>query len=147
MALKIKSTTIFVEVIAPERAEVVKQFTDRIGEVASSILAVNSNANVELFLDCAPDELDIPSLAKAIEGAAFSDNVQSISSVGRFIKRPYSFPPVVSPSVPNETSGAVLGVARAVVNSDHASGALTAVRAAAFDGRAKRMLARLAPPQ
>ncbi|HEV2047066.1 MAG TPA: hypothetical protein VGQ95_10770 [Chthoniobacterales bacterium] len=141
LALTIDPITIFVEVIAPDRAEIVKHFTDRIDEIASSILAVSSDANVELFLDCDLDELDMPTLTTAIGGAAFSDDVQSISSVGRFLKRRYSFPPVVSPSVPSETSGTVLGVARAVVNGDQATGALAAVRAGVFDGRAKRMLA------
>lgn len=141
MALTIKSTTVFVEVIAPNRSEIVNHFTGRIGEVASSISAVNSGANVELFLDCDPDQVDTPALAKAIEAAAFTDDVQSIAAVGRFMKRPYSFPPVVSPSVPSETSGTVVGVARAVINSDQSTGALTAVRAGVFDGRAKRMLA------
>ena len=141
LALTIESTTTFVEVIAPDRADIVKRFTDRIGEVASSVLAFSSNANVELFLDSDPDELDIATLATVIADAAFSDDVQSVSSVGRFLKRPYSFPPVVSPAVPNKTSGTVLGVARAVVNGDHTTGALTAVRAVVFDGRARRILA------
>ena len=140
LALTIGPATIFVEVFAPDRAEIVKHFTDGIGEIASSILAISSNANVELFVDCDLDELDTPKLTRAIGDAAFSDDVQSIPSVGRFLKRHFSFPPIISPSIPSETSGTVLGVARSVVNSDQATGALVAVRAGVFDGRAKRLL-------
>jgi len=140
LALTIKAATIFLEVFAPDRSEIIKHFTDGIGEVASTILAVNSNADVELFLDCDLDELDTPTLARTIGDAAFSDAVQSIPLVGRFLKRRFSFPPIVSPSVPSETSGTVLGVARSIVNSDQTTGALVAVRGGVFDGRAKRLL-------
>ena len=140
LALTIGSATIFVEVFAPDRSEIVKHFTEGIGEMASAILAVSSNANVELFLDCDLDELDTPTLARTIGDAAFSDAVQSIPLVGRFLKRRLSFPPIVSPSVPSETSGIVLGVARSIVNSDQVTGALVAVRGGVFDGRAKRLL-------
>jgi len=131
LALTIKAATIFLEVFAPDRSEIIKHFTDGIGEVASTIL-VNSNANVELFLDCDLDELDTPTLARTIGDAAFSDAVQSIPLVGRFLKRRFSFPPIVSPSVPSETSGTVLGVARSFVNSDQTTGALVAVRGGVF---------------
>ena len=58
--------------------------------------------------------------------------------VGRFVKRPFTVPPVVTPSIYSRTSGAVLGTARSVVEGTN--GALVAVRVAAFDGRAKRLL-------
>ena len=66
--------------------------------------------------------------------------MQSIPLVGRFLKRRFSFPPIVSPSVPSETSGTVLGTAQSIINSDQITGALVAVRGGVFDGRAKRLL-------
>jgi hypothetical protein len=138
LALTVEHTTIFVEVIAPDRADIVKEFIDRITDIAGSILSVSSGANVALFLDYDLDEIDISVLTTAIAQAPFSEEVQVLSSVGRFLKRPYSLSPIVSPTVLSNTSSTVLGAARGSV--DGATGALAAVRARVFDGRAKRLL-------
>ncbi len=137
LALGFETATTFIEVISPEGAEVIKEFTDRIGEIAASIVAVGSGANIELFLD-SPHEVDLTMLIKAVEDSPFSDEVQIVPSIGRLLKRPFSFPPIVSPSIPTVTTGVVRGVARSVV--DGTEGALTAIRAHVFDGRAKRLL-------
>ncbi len=138
LAVVVGSTITFIEVIAPDRAQIVENHIRKIGEIASSIVAVASGANVELFLDADPEEVDMIIITAKIGEAPFSEDVQEIPSNGRFLKRPFSFSPVVSPSIASGTSGTVLGDARVVI--DGSTGALAVVRAAVFDSRAKRLL-------
>jgi len=139
LAFTVGVTSVYAEVIAPDRAEIIKAVTDKINEIASSILAVSSRASVEVFLDCEPDTVDMATLSKTIGDSPFAEHPQEIPSIARFLKRLFSSPPVVSPSIASGTSGTVLGAARSIVNG--ANGVLVSVRVAVFDGRAKRLLA------
>jgi len=138
LALTVRTTTVYTEVIAPDRGQIEKDAIDKITTIASSLLAVATGANVELFLDCDLENLDIALLTSAVADASFTDQPIELPSFGRILKRPFSFPPVVSPSIASGTPRTVLGAARSVV--DGTSGALVAVRVAVFDGRAKRLL-------
>ena len=139
LALTLGSTSVYVEVIAPDRSEIVKAVTEQIDGIAGAILAAAPNANVELFLDFEPEGVDVAILSKVIADSPIVEEPQDIPSVGRYIKRPFSFPPVVTPSIDGRTAGTVLGAARAQVEGE--KGALAAVRVAVFDGRARRLLA------
>lgn len=122
LALMFGSTAVYVEVITPDRSEIVKAVTEQINEMAGAILAV-----------------DVSSLCKAIVDSGYVEEPQDIPSVGRFVKRPFSLSPVVTPSIDSRTAGTVLGAARALVEGE--KGGLAAVRVAVFDGRARRLLA------
>ncbi len=139
LALTFGSTAVYVEVITPDRSEIVKAVTEQINDMAGAILAAVPNANVEVFLDFESEGMDVGSLCKAILDSAYVDEPQDIPSVGRFVKRPFSLPPVVSPSVDSRTAGTVLGGARTLIDGEKSG--LAAVRVAVFDGRAKRLLA------
>ena len=127
------------EVITPDRSEIVKVVTEQINNMAGAILAAVPNANVEVFLDFEPEGMDVSSLCTAIVNSAYVEEPQDIPSVGRFVKRYFSLPPVVTPSIDSRTTGTVLGAARALLEGE--KGGLAAVRVAVFDGRAKRLLA------
>jgi len=114
LAVTIGSTIIYMEVIAPDRSQIMQAANDKISEIASSILAVSPGANVELFLDCELENLDIALLTSAMADASFTDQPKELPSFGRFLKRPFSFPPVVVPSIPSGTPRTVLGRARSV---------------------------------
>ena len=139
LALTFGSTAVYVEVITPNRSEIVKVVTEQINDMAGAILAAVPNANVEVFLDFEPESMDVGSICKAIVDSRYVEEPQDIPAVGRFIKRPFSLPPVVTPSIDSRTYGTVLGAARTLVEAER--GGLAAVRVAVFDGRAKRLLA------
>jgi hypothetical protein len=139
IAITIGSTSVYVEVITPNRSEIVKTATDQINEIAAAILAAGPGGSIELFLDVEPDSVDGTTLSRTIADSGYIEQPVEIPAAGRFIKRPFLFPPVVTPTIESQTSGTVLGVARAVVEGE--KGALVSVRVAVFDGRAKRLLA------
>jgi hypothetical protein len=139
LVLTVGSTLVYAEVIAPNRSEIVKAATDQISEIAGAMLAAGPGGSVELFLDFDPDSVDAATLSRTIADSPYIEQPMEIPSVGRFVKRPFSFPPIVTPTIDSRTSGTVLGVARAIVEGEN--GALVAVRLAVFDGRAKRLLA------
>ncbi|MHB8730847.1 MAG: hypothetical protein ACYDAB_03540 [bacterium] len=138
IAITTGPTITFIEVIAPNRAEIVKEFTQRIEEIASSIAAANPSMNVEFFLDGDLDEVDLVALTKQVAEAPCSDEIQDIRPYGRFLKRAFTFPPVVSRAIPSATLGTVLGVAKGAVQPS--TGTLAAVRGPVFDARAKRLV-------
>jgi hypothetical protein len=78
IAIATGRTTTFIEVIAPNRAEIVKEFTQRIGEIASSIAAANPSMNIEFLLDGDLDEVDLVALTKQVAEAPCSDEIQDI---------------------------------------------------------------------
>ncbi len=139
IAITIGSTSVYAEVITPNRSEIVKTVTDQINEIAGAILAAGPGGSIELFLDVDPDSVDAATVSRTIADSPYIDQPVEIPAAGRFIKRAFSFPPVVTPTIDRRTSGTVLGVARAVVEGN--KGALVGVRVAVFDGRAKRLLA------
>ena len=139
LALTFASTVVYVEVITPDRSEIVKVVTERINDMAGAILAAVPNANVEVFLDFEPEGIDVSSLCKVIVDSGYVEEPQNIPSVGRFVKRAFSLPPVITPSIDSRTAGTVVGAARALVEGE--KGGLAAVRVAVFDGRARRLLA------
>ena len=138
LAITVGNSPVYGEVIAPDRAEVVKETTDRMGEIATAILSGCDGANIELFLDFDPERIDIALASKFIADSPQTLEPAEVPEVGRFVKRPFTFPPITTPSIDRRTSGTVMGVARSSIRGT--GGSLVAVRAPVFDGRAKRLL-------
>jgi len=59
IAITIGSTSVYAEVIAPNRSEIVRTATDQINEIAGAILAAGPGGSIELFLDVDPDNVDV----------------------------------------------------------------------------------------
>lgn len=143
LAITVGGSVVYGEVVAPERAEIVKEIEGRIGEIASAVLAGCGDANVELFLDFDPWQVDIPSVMRFVADSPHVFQPTEIPEVGRFVKRPFTFPPVIAPTIDSGTPGTIVGLARSnfcVTDRLVTGGSVVSIRAPVFDSRAKRIL-------
>lgn len=135
--VQVDGTPVYIEVISPERAEVVIEANAAIQRLAAQLRTDNPGKKIELLLSVDVDDGVIGRVRHFVERAALSADVQEIPGIGSVIVEPADGTLVVSPRIPSPRDATVLGVA----TGTSVDGSLAAVRMPITDHRVQRLLA------
>jgi hypothetical protein len=128
----------YVEVIAPDRSEAIREAGDLLAHIATEIAGANRGASMEVLLNPSIGINQIRELVSLVSAATMSAEEHDAGGLGRFIKEPATSS-VISPRISNSDPGPVLAFGTA--GFDGQVFTVAAVRLPIDDLRAQRTFA------
>jgi hypothetical protein len=127
---------VYIEVISPERADVIVEAHTTIQALAMLLRTDNPGRKIELLVSVDVDDEAIARIREFVSRAACASAVQDIPGIGAVIVEAADGTLVVSPRIATPPDTTVLGVSHA----NSADGSLAAVRMPVSDHRVQRLL-------